>query len=1055
MTGLPTSQVADWLTHKPTPVCWLVGPAGSGKTLAALAACASIDRALLAPLSAASPDRCLQQAFKHTTTAGLFAAITAAGTKLLVLDALDVVQYRIPGEHGASIFDSRLRHLLSSVLRGAWPAMGVLVTSRLPPPQELRSGGVTVIELTPTPSTESSRSVGDATAVLELIASSRKATSGWLLGLLTGERQEQPSLTTPRGLRAILDQAVTDGVVHGVDLRFLPGEAGSYESRNTSPTSAGSGASSTGEWFQMTDAARARYLPPERAGRIHRAVADLLESDTLSLYVQLAAETDPELRHDLEERAIIHRLDAGDIDGAVSGYWQRLGNYSQLRNERALHVGVRVCCTLNAHRLPSDVDERLKSSAGAIAVMNDWGVHAISLGDAALATDAALSAYKLISEDTPPTDASMLACHAADGLLLRARLPEAMEWAERAREHARVGARLAEGMPTQEVMSGYDDAFYAIMRIAAASRDAATAARVLDELMDVHSRAREKLAEFNRSAVVPLAGPAGEVEADQLVDGKAAALAASLAGQPADAVRILSSALAGWSPEGRRSPRGLTMLVLLLRAQLAAGDYAEASKSIADVMRLADDLDDARARCELTSMAARIALKDTRLHDGLALVDDALCLASDFGLELDRSMLLELRAEALLALGRTDESRVAIESIRVSTPAPPAKPFGAPRRSRPRDPVATAVPAEERRRQLHAAAIAVIDAYQTHGLPFALYFRKYALTVSHGPMEFGPQLTENALRDAMPAGAQVLTVQSHEDDALDYSGTGSSFNRAAPALFLDDADWQQLVASLIPFADLIVSEAYWLSPGVRFELEVAIQTKRWDRTVVLLPPLKTYLAVIDSDPVIQAFPRAVWMDQFHTQPLIESPVVSDLVDRMKRIAALPDAERQRLVEPAARDKAHPIDLLPIARHYEIDARWQSMRQNEDDRIRYYGFWELFRAASIRGHLMQNGDDSFTNRSSLSSVYVEMSAIMLDHERDGDKIVLVGDLTFAEKCAQSACALIRDDDGPVALDYFRPLAEKQLQQVREVRAAVESDPGRFVLRPRYGPFVVHS
>jgi hypothetical protein len=198
------------------------------------------------------------------------------------------------------------------------------------------------------------------------------------------------------------------------------------------------------------------------------------------------------------------------------------------------------------------------------------------------------------------------------------------------------------------------------------------------------------------------------------------------------------------------------------------------------------------------------------------------------------------------------------------------------------------------------------------------------------------------------------------------------------------------------------------------------------------------------------FPRCVWADSLHTDPLPDAPVVRDLVARMAAIAALPDADRARLTDRSTRDAAFPIDLRPIAAHYESTAMWDSLHQDLDDRIRYYGFWRLFRAAAIVGGLMVDGDDSYETRSKLSGMYVQMSAIMLDHERDGDRVVLVGDLTFAEQCAQSAVALIRDGEGP---DYFRERAEDQLRTVREVRAAVAADPDRFVLRPRYGPFPV--
>jgi hypothetical protein len=157
----------------------------------------------------------------------------------------------------------------------------------------------------------------------------------------------------------------------------------------------------------------------------------------------------------------------------------------------------------------------------------------------------------------------------------------------------------------------------------------------------------------------------------------------------------------------------------------------------------------------------------------------------------------------------------------------------------------------------------------------------------------------------------------------------------------------------------------------------------------------------------------------------------------------------------ARDDAYPIDLLPIAVDYEFTVMWDSLNQDEDDRIRYYGFWRLFRAASIRGVRMLRGDDSWDNRAKLAEAYIQMSAIMLDHEKEGDRFILIGDLTFAEQCAQTAYNLIRDSDGPIAIQFYRERAETQYEEVMAIRKAIETHPDRIILRPRYGPFPVRA
>ena len=86
------SSVTDWLRQRPTPVCWLAGPPGAGKTAVVRAVRAAAGRARTAPLFAASPDRCLHHAFGDRTTAGVGARLAADTPGLLVLDALDTVQ---------------------------------------------------------------------------------------------------------------------------------------------------------------------------------------------------------------------------------------------------------------------------------------------------------------------------------------------------------------------------------------------------------------------------------------------------------------------------------------------------------------------------------------------------------------------------------------------------------------------------------------------------------------------------------------------------------------------------------------------------------------------------------------------------------------------------------------------------------------------------------------------------------------------------------------------------------------------------------------------------
>jgi hypothetical protein len=547
------SSVTDWLRQRPTPVCWLAGPPGAGKTAVVRAVRAAAGRTRTAPLSAASPDRCLHHAFGDRTTAGVGARLDADTAGLLVLDALDTVQDP-DDDGGGRVTDPRLRLLLSAAARHRWPGVSTLVTSRLRPGRDLPADGATVIELAaPDPAAGAGPSIGSGhAAVLEVLASSRQASSGWLLGLLTGHPTGPPSLATPAAVRAALADALTAGIVDRVEFE------------------------GSGEWFQMSDATRPRFLPPGRAAAVHAAVAAGLESDAVLRHAELTAGADPALPHDLLERAIEHRLAAGEIHAAVQCYWDRLGNYARLDRLNDSPRGARVCRALNAGRPPHEVSPVLRQSPGAFAVINDWGLYATRAGAAELAAAAAVTTVGLVGDDQPPWNLSTLARHAAEAHLACGRLPEGMSWAARAKEHARAGLRQTEGLPTAEGMDAYDHAFYAIMTIAAAGGDAAGPAHVLDEMVAAHERAQEVLANYNRHAPFPVPGPTGEVNAEGLLDGRPAALVALLDGRAADAVRILAAQVAGRPESWPESNKGLAVHLLLLRAQLAAGRHNEA-----------------------------------------------------------------------------------------------------------------------------------------------------------------------------------------------------------------------------------------------------------------------------------------------------------------------------------------------------------------------------------------------------------------------------------------------------------------------------------------------
>ncbi len=481
---------------------------------------------------------------------------------------------------------------------------------------------------------------------------------------------------------------------------------------------------------------------------------------------------------------------------------------------------------------------------------------------------------------------------------------------------------------------------------------------------------------------------------------------------------------------------------------MAAGRFDDAKISLPSLYALAEAVDNTEARCELAATDATLAMRDHAPAVALKIADDALILAENCDLGLLRNELLGICCKAFLALGRREDAEAAARVSMQIFPATVDKRSDWPKLSR--SDLELRRTGADRRLQLHERALQAIEDHKSKGTPFALYFRKYDFTVTHGPMEFGPRLTENVLYDAMPPGTNLITIQDQKD-YMAYSGKHFFADRVAPALLLEDEHLEEVAKSLITSADLIVSECYMLSDAVRLELEAAFQANKWDKTVLLLPPQESYLELVDNNPLIQKFPRCIWMDDFHDKLLVEMPQISDLFARMGKIASLPDEERSRTVAQE-RTKAFPVDLRPLAMHYENSAQWRSMQQ--DTRSLYYGFWELFRVGSIRGLLMQSGDTSVENRIAMSNACLQMAAIMLHHDQDGEKIILSGDLEFAAQMAGTASALVAKEEDFFAME-LRRRAEELCGSVDAARKLLREQPDRFQLRQRYGPFPVRK
>ena len=142
-------------------------------------------------------------------------------------------------------------------------------------------------------------------------------------------------------------------------------------------------------------------------------------------------------------------------------------------------------------------------------------------------------------------------------MLLGGDLSDAKLAAERAWERARDGLRQHEGMPTQESMSACDAAGRASIEVSTAIEGVEGARRAPSESSSRFTeRGRNKLAQLNRYSIIPIGGPTGEVDPDELLSGGPSARIALLDGDAEGARRILLAQVSALTARERDSHSG-------------------------------------------------------------------------------------------------------------------------------------------------------------------------------------------------------------------------------------------------------------------------------------------------------------------------------------------------------------------------------------------------------------------------------------------------------------------------------------------------------------------
>jgi hypothetical protein len=259
-----------------------------------------------------------------------------------------------------------------------------------------------------------------------------------------------------------------------------------------------------------------------------------------------------------------------------------------------------------------------------------------------------------------PVAQALAAFDLVQWLLESGRLRRADEIAVAMWQHALESLHLSEGMPVQEVVQLVDAAALMLVELRTVTEGTTGVRRTLDDLVALHERFRERLAVFNRHSIVPVAGPEGPVDRKELLRGRASALEALLAGDPAKALRIVKRALESWAAD----PRGSAYHV---KARLLAAYCLHHLGRDSTCRELLEELRDERAArewqslgCEIGDLHARTQVGSGTEHAALDALEALLDSASHAGLALRCTDLMCTRAELLAASGDRAGAQTAI-----------------------------------------------------------------------------------------------------------------------------------------------------------------------------------------------------------------------------------------------------------------------------------------------------------------------------------------------------------------------------------------------------------
>jgi tetratricopeptide (TPR) repeat protein len=360
---------------------------------------------------------------------------------------------------------------------------------------------------------------------------------------------------------------------------------------------------------------------------------------------------------DLLEEIIYHQVRSPDPMAGFHTYWNRVGNYRALGHRTCDFArGERLCRILNADQPPDCAAGYLQRAGADAALLGDWGLYLLDLGDTPRARRAFLASYHcaLVRQDL--SNLPIAARNVSESHLWSGETGPALHWTERGMQHGSQLLERLEGIPTAEVMRAFDENLQLAATALLLAGQVDRAQDQLEQFVSLHRQARSAHRAMARLSPVDPAVADLDVSFESLAEGRPWGRYLLLRGAPENACLLVESQLEVDRRQAREDGTSIELREIAARALLALGQADVAAPHIDAIERWASARDSAPQLCVALILRASLALDRGESEAAHELATEGLRIARESGLGLLHVELLTLIAEAALRLGDPEES---------------------------------------------------------------------------------------------------------------------------------------------------------------------------------------------------------------------------------------------------------------------------------------------------------------------------------------------------------------------------------------------------------------